>query len=77
MSAAAQYVQANNLRPFYLLSEDAKKDFIHVQNEGHNREDVEDSVVIGLAPDKFNYESINHAFQYMIIYESNSQKSGN
>lgn len=67
MSATVKYVEANRLRPFYLLSEDAKKDFSYVRNECHNREDVEDSVVIGLAPDQFNYETINHAFQYVII----------
>lgn len=60
LSAAAQYVQKNQLKPFYLLSNDAKKDFPidNVQNE-----DEYDSVIVGLAPNEFHYENFNKAFR--------------
>lgn len=68
LSAAVQFVQSNQLKPFYLLSEDAKRDFIEnyeSKSTNNNNEDVgdEDSVVVGLAPDKFEYESMNKAFR--------------
>lgn len=67
LSAAVKYVHANGLNPFYLLTEDAKKEFIGLteRNDTQSTSKNEDSVVIGLAPDKFNYESINEAFRYV------------
>lgn len=67
LSAAVQYVKSNELKPFYLLTEDAKKDF----NEPNEMDDAatnqlfgnENAVVVGLAPDKFVYETINTAFR--------------
>lgn len=56
LKAAANYVVENNLTPFYLLSDDARKDFPNSDKEF-------DSVVIGLAPDKFHYDNINAAFK--------------
>lgn len=70
LSAAVQYVQANKLKPFYLLTEDAKKDFgeqttgksvTATDGEGND----ENAVVVGLAPDKFIYETMNAAFRYV------------
>lgn len=68
LSAAVQFVQSNQLKPFYLLSEDAKRDFItnYESKPTNNNNEVvgdEDSVVVGLAPDKFEYESMNKAFR--------------
>ncbi|GAB0091705.1 haloacid dehalogenase-like hydrolase domain-containing protein 2 [Sergentomyia squamirostris] len=56
LSAAAEYVQKNQLNPLYLLSPDAKKDFPTTDDSNL------DSVVVGLAPDEFNYEQLNRAF---------------
>lgn len=69
LSAAVQYVQTNKLKPFYLLTEDAKKDFAE-QTTGKNMtatdgENDENTVVVGLAPDKFIYETMNAAFRYV------------
>lgn len=66
LSAAVRYVQANDLKPFYLLTEDAKKDF-NEQTTEQNMTTVsgENAVVVGLAPDKFVYETINNAFRYV------------
>lgn len=67
LSAAVQYVKMNELKPFYLLTEDAKGDFVSEQtaenvcaNDLHGNENA---VVVGLAPDKFVYETINKAFR--------------
>lgn len=56
LKAAAIYIKAHNLHPFYLLSSDARKDFPEVNQEF-------DSVVVGLAPDQFHYENIDKAFK--------------
>lgn len=80
LSAAVQYVKSNDLKPFYLLTEDAKKDFVEQTTENastttsaaveaaaaatENDDGNENSVVVGLAPDKFVYETINKAFRY-------------
>lgn len=63
LSAAVQYVQTNNLKPFYLLTEDAKKDFAEhmTANDGNDK----NAVVVGLSPDKFIYELMNEAFRYV------------
>lgn len=69
LSAAEKYVKSNNLKPLYLLSEDAKKDFVEQMENVANTNDLhgdENSVVVGLAPDKFVYETINKAFRYGI-----------
>lgn len=67
LSAAVQFVRTNNLKPFYLLTEDAKTDFIeHTEITAattNDSDDSENAVVVGLAPDKFTYESINKAFR--------------
>lgn len=77
LSAAVEYVKSNDLKPFYLLTEDAKKDFFGQTTENasttittsvaaaaNDDDGNENSVVVGLAPDKFVYETINKAFRY-------------
>lgn len=63
LSAAVEYVQSNQLRPFYLLTEDAKKEFSEVSGNGENSIENSNSVVVGLAPDSFSYEILNQAFR--------------
>lgn len=70
LSAAVQYVHTNGLNPLYLLSEDAKTDFVNTNEPTDGVQDDkgnEDSVVIGLAPDKFNYDTLNKAFRYVTL----------
>lgn len=57
LSAARKLVNQRNLRPMLLLASDAMKDF---QGIDCNNPDV---VVVGLAPDFFNYEKLNKAFR--------------
>lgn len=61
LSAAVHYVKTNELRPFYLLTEDAKTEFAEICSS----DSMEDKncVVVGLAPDKFVYDTINIAFR--------------
>ena len=57
LTAAASIVKNRNLNPMLILEEDAIKDF-------PERRSVElDSVLVGLAPDKFNYVTMTEAFQ--------------
>lgn len=67
LSAAVQYVKMNELKPFYLLAEDAKRDFVSEQTAenvcANDLHENENAVVVGLAPDKFVYETINKAFR--------------
>lgn len=57
LSAAAEYVAKENLQPYYILTDDARKDFPENLNESEN------AVVIGLAPEKFHYENLTKAFK--------------
>lgn len=59
LSAAVDYVKSHHLNPYYLLSEDARKDFPEERNPTY------DSVVVGLAPDEFHYENLNRAFKVL------------
>lgn len=56
--AAKQYVKQHRLRPWLMLEEDAKLDFSDLDTKNPN------AVVVGLAPNNFNYPSMNQAFQY-------------
>lgn len=58
LSAARQLVVRRQLRPMLLLQHDALQDFEGIQQDDPN------CVVIGLAPDCFNYEKMNKAFRY-------------
>lgn len=53
------YVKDHKLNPFYLLSQDARRDFPEGTSSDH------DSVVVGLAPDEFHYENLNRAFNIL------------
>lgn len=60
LSAAVQYVRSNKLSPLYLLTDDAKQEFgAPEQCEDQN------AVVVGLAPEAFNYEKMNEAFRFV------------
>jgi len=58
LTAARRYVDQRNLRPMLLLQQDAIKDFKGVDVNNPN------AVVVGLAPDCFDYEFLNKAFRY-------------
>lgn len=58
LSAAVAFVESGKLNPYYLLSEDARKDFPPEDTERYLN-----SVVVGLAPKEFNYEKMNKAFK--------------
>jgi len=58
LSAAVAFVAKEKLNPFYLLSDDARQDFPE-----ENKNQALDSVVVGLAPNAFNYEHMNKAFK--------------
>lgn len=63
LTAASNYVTSNGLNPYYILTDDARKDFPeNDSSRGH------DSVVVGLAPERFSYEYINEAFR--ILHQS-------
>ncbi|KAM8716493.1 hypothetical protein ACLKA7_003381 [Drosophila subpalustris] len=61
LSAAVTFVTNEKLNPFYLLTDDARQDF---PDEDKNR--ALDSVVVGLAPNAFNYEHMNKAFNILL-----------
>ncbi|EDW02790.1 haloacid dehalogenase-like hydrolase domain-containing protein 2 [Drosophila grimshawi] len=61
LSAAATFVLNEKLNPFYLLTSDARKDF---PEEDTSR--PLDSVVVGLAPNAFDYDHMNKAFNVLL-----------
>jgi HAD superfamily hydrolase (TIGR01458 family) len=63
LRAASTYVASQKLNPFYILTDDARTDF-----PPNETQKAFDSVVVGLAPEKFDYGHINHAFQ--ILHQS-------
>lgn len=58
LTAARRLVDQRKLRPMLLLQQDALEDFKGVDVNDPN------AVVVGLAPDCFNYELLNKAFRY-------------
>ena len=58
LTAARRLVDQRKLRPMLLLQRDALEDFKGVDVNNPN------AVVVGLAPDCFNYELLNKAFRY-------------
>uniref|UniRef100_A0A182NPE3 Haloacid dehalogenase-like hydrolase domain-containing protein 2 n=1 Tax=Anopheles dirus TaxID=7168 RepID=A0A182NPE3_9DIPT len=60
LGAAADYVRNNKLNPYYLLTDDARTDM-----PPNEPERPIDSVVVGLAPDKFCYQHLNEAFRVL------------
>lgn len=62
LSAARDYVIKKELRPLYLLTTDACNGFPQTDDGHHN------AVVVGLAPEMFNYETMNRAFKWAFKY---------
>lgn len=65
LSAASAYVVKQQLRPLYLLTDDARGDFPSLLPD-----DELNAVVVGLAPNQFNYDTLNKAFRYTNIMNS-------
>lgn len=61
LKAVNEYVKQNQLNPFYLISESAKQDLPPYCNDDNMVEF--DSVVIGLAPNTYTYDTLNKAFK--------------
>ena len=59
--AARRLIDQRSLRPMLLLQSDAIEDFKGVEVNDPN------AVVVGLAPDCFNYEILNKAFRYRFV----------
>lgn len=60
LTAARNLVEKQNVRPMLLLSEDALKDFTGIPIDNPN------AVVVGLAPETFNFVTLNKAFRLIL-----------
>lgn len=60
LTAARQLIDQKNLRPLMLIADAAKEDFSGVSCENEN------AVLIGLAPEHFNYERMTAAFRLIL-----------
>ncbi|RXG67223.1 cytochrome P450 2L1 [Armadillidium vulgare] len=60
LTAARKLLENRNLRPFYMLSEDALNDFSGINSDEPN------AVVVGLAPTEFHYENMTKAFRLLL-----------
>ena len=65
LTAARRLVEMENLRPFCLLQDEAMEDFAGLDMTNPN------AVVVGLAPDYFNYEHLNKAFRCVMFIKIN------
>ncbi|XP_033224560.1 haloacid dehalogenase-like hydrolase domain-containing protein 2 [Belonocnema kinseyi] len=61
LAAARQTIINRKLNPLLLIDSAAMEDFQDLVNSGK-----QDAVVIGLAPEKFNYEELNSAFRLIL-----------
>ena len=61
LTAARRLVEKRRLRPLLLLEQDALSDFQGIPSEDPN------AVVVGLAPQCFNYETLNKAFRWILM----------
>ncbi|KAL1915716.1 uncharacterized protein VTP21DRAFT_6475 [Calcarisporiella thermophila] len=61
LSACKNIILTQGLRPLLLLNDEALEDFHDVPSNGPY-----DSVVVGLSPSKFNYETLNQAFRILL-----------
>ena len=59
MAAAREIIKKRKLNPFLLIDPAAYEDFEDLVNE----ENSPNAVVVGLAPEKFNYKYLNDAFR--------------
>jgi len=60
LSAAKRLIQQKNLRPMLFLEKDALSDFTEIPQEDPN------AVVIGLAPNMFDYETLSKGFELLL-----------
>lgn len=60
LTAARKLIDSRNLSPYMLIDNKALEEFKGVPNDRY------DSVLIGLAPDKFNYDCLNKAFRLVL-----------
>lgn len=60
ITAARSYIQSRNLRPHLMVSEEAMEEFEGVDTTEPN------AVVVGLAPDKFDFGPMNDAFRLVL-----------
>ena len=67
VGATRQYIMQNNLRPFCLMEED----LIHHDFKGVSMTDP-NCVLVGLAPSRFDYETLNEAYRLLIRLNSNN-----
>ncbi|CAD5226225.1 unnamed protein product [Bursaphelenchus okinawaensis] len=64
LTAANTYINQNNLKPLLMVDERALEDFDVVVNGNMN------SVVVGLAPEMFNFADMNRAFKLLLKDDS-------
>ncbi|XP_068218808.1 haloacid dehalogenase-like hydrolase domain-containing protein 2 [Palaemon carinicauda] len=60
LTAARQLVDSRNLQPYMLIADAAKEDFSDINCEKPN------AVLVGLAPEKFDYDHLTAAFRLLI-----------
>jgi len=60
LTGVRQVIESRGLRPLLYVAESAKEDFEGLDTENPN------SVVVGLAPEYFNYGSMNKAFELLL-----------
>lgn len=70
LSAAHDFVQKSQLKPMLIIDDAAMEDFEDVKPSADAQLD---SVVVGLAPDSFNYENLTKAFRYAHNFISDSK----
>lgn len=70
LAAARKLIISRKLNPMLFIDPAANEDF----DDLIRNDDKKDAVVIGLAPDKFNYEKLTQAFRYTltILHDENS-----
>lgn len=57
LTAARQLIHKRNLQPYMLIADAAKEEFADVPCENQN------AVLVGLAPERFDYEHMTAAFR--------------
>ncbi|XP_071537931.1 haloacid dehalogenase-like hydrolase domain-containing protein 2 [Panulirus ornatus] len=60
LTAARQLIDTRNLQPYMLIADAAKEEFAHIASGNQN------AVLVGLAPEKFDYEHMTAAFRILL-----------
>ena len=60
LTASKELLKSQNLRPYLMLSDSAKEDFVDIDTKNPN------TVVVGLSPEHFQYEEMNAAFRLLL-----------